>query len=281
MNLTAPSEVKALLAELDVRPSKALGQNFLIDANILRILLTTADLHPDDAVIEIGPGLGVLTEWLTRRSGKVVAIEKDKRLAAYLRNHFQKRPNLELIEADALDVDLDKHLAAGFNKVVANLPFSITSRLLIHLAEASHRPKNMAVTVQDEVADRLIAAPGTKNYGLLSVLMQLRYEIDVRKKVSPSCFFPSPEVKSAIVNMVLREPVLKPRDYDHLKGLLKRCFAKRRKQLGGILRKDFAQWDAVRLPMKFDPQSRAEMLSPEQWVKLSNALMGCRERWPR
>ena len=122
MNLTAPSEVKALLAELDFRPSKALGQNFLIDANILKILLTTADLHPDDAVIEIGPGLGVLTEWLTRRSGKVVAIEKDKQLAAYLKEHFQKTPNLELIEADALDVDLDKYLAAGFNKVVANLP---------------------------------------------------------------------------------------------------------------------------------------------------------------
>ena len=134
------------------------------------------------------------------------------------------------------------------------------------------------MTVQDEVADRLIAAPGTKDYGLLSVLMQLRYEINVRKEVSPSCFFPPPEVKSAIVSMVLREPAQKPRDYEHFKGLLKLCFSKRRKQLGGILRKDFAQFDAVLSQMKLDPQSRAETLSPEQWVRLSNALMGSRGR---
>ena len=274
MNLTAPSDVKALLVKLDFRPSKALGQNFLIDANILKILLTTANLHPDDAVIEIGPGLGVLTEWLTRRSAKVVAIEKDKRLVAYLQEHFQKTPNLELIEADALDIDLDKHLAAGFNKVVANLPYSVASRLLVNLAEAAHRPDQMVATVQNEVADRLIAAPGTNHYGLLSVLLQLRYEIHVRKEVNPSCFFPPPEVKSAIVSMILREPAQKPQDYNHLKELLKLCFSKRRKQLGGVLRNHFTAFDVVLSQMKLAPQSRAETLSSEQWVRLSNALIG-------
>ena len=278
MNLTAPSEVKALLAELDVRPSKALGQNFLIDANILNILLTTARLRADDAVIEIGPGLGVLTEWLTRRSGKVVAIEKDKRLAAYLKEHFHKTSNLELIEADALDIDLDKYLAAEFNKVVSNLPYSVASRLLVNLAEAARRPKQIVVTVQNEVADRLVAAPGTNDYGLLSVLMQLRYEIHIRKEVNPSCFFPAPEVKSSIVSMILREPAQKPQDYHHLKRLLKLCFSKRRKQLGGILRNHFAAFDAVLSQMKLDPQSRAETLSSEQWVRLSNALIGSRGR---
>jgi 16S rRNA (adenine1518-N6/adenine1519-N6)-dimethyltransferase len=278
MNLTAPSEVKALLTQLDFRPSQVLGQNFLIDANILKILLTAADLHPDDAVMEIGPGLGVLTEWLARRCCKVIAIEKDKKLAAYLKKYFQKTPNLKLIEADALDVDLDTHLAAGFNKVVANLPYSVASRLLVGLAEAVHRPKQMAVTVQDEVADRIIAKPGTKDYGLLSVLLQLRYEIHVRKKISSSCFFPPPEVKSAIVSMILRERAQNPRDYEHLKGLLKRCFSQRRKQLGGILRQDFAQIDVLLSQMKFDPQSRAERLSPEQWIRLSNALICGRGR---
>ena len=272
MNLTAPSEVKALLAQLDFRPSKVLGQNFLIDSNILKILLATADLRQGDSVIEIGPGLGVLTEGLTRGAGKVVAIEKDKRLAAYLRDRFQKTPNLELIEADALDVDMDKHLAAGCNKVVANLPYSVASRLIVNLAEAPHRPEQMVVTIQNEVADRLIAAPGTDDYGLLSVLMQLQYEIELRKSISPSCFYPPPEVKSAIVNMVLRELPEKPRDYHQLKELLRLCFSKRRKQLGGVLRKNFAQFDTVLSQLKLDPQSRAETLSPEQWVKLSNAL---------
>jgi 16S rRNA (adenine1518-N6/adenine1519-N6)-dimethyltransferase len=272
MNLTAPSEVKALLAELDFRPSKVLGQNFLIDSNILKILLATADLRPDDAVIEIGPGLGVLTERLTHSAGKVVAIEKDHRLAAYLRERFQGIPNLELIEADALDVDMDKYLAAGFNKVVANLPYSVASRLLVNLAEAPHRPEQIVVTIQSEVADRLIAEPGTDDYGLLSVLMQLQYGIDLRKLISPSCFYPPPEVKSAIVNMVLRELPEKPRNYDQLKELLKLCFSKRRKQLGGVLRKHFAQFDPVLSQLKLDPQSRAETLSPEQWIALSNAL---------
>ena len=272
MNLTAPSEVKALLAQLDFRPSKVLGQNFLIDSNILKILLATADLSPGDAVIEIGPGLGVLTECLTLGAGKVVAIEKDHRLAAYLRQRFQKTPNLELIEADALDVDLDKHLAAGCNKVVANLPYSVASRLLVNLAEAPRRPKQMVVTVQNEVADRLTAKADTDDYGLLSVILQLRYEISIRKEISPSCFYPPPEVRSAIVNMVLRKPPEEPGDYDQFKNLLKLCFSKRRKQIFGILRKTYPKSESALAQLKLDPQSRPETLTPEQWVRLSNEL---------
>lgn len=272
MNLTAPSEVKALLAQLDFRPSKVLGQNFLIDSNILKILLATANLRPDDAVIEIGPGLGVLTEGLVRGAGKVIAIEKDHRLAAYLKERFQKTPNLELIESDAREVDLDKHLADGCNKVVANLPYSVASRLLVNLTEAPHRPEQMVVTIQNEVADRLTAKADTDDYGLLSVILQLRYKISIRKEISPSCFYPPPEVKSAIVNMSLRTPAEEPRDHEQFKKLLKLCFSKRRKQLGGVLRRNFAHFDDVLAQLKLDPQSRAETLSPEQWVSLSNEL---------
>ena len=272
MNLTAPSEVKALLASLDFRPSKVLGQNFLIDSNILRILLATAALRPNDAVIEIGPGLGVLTEGLARGSGRVVAIEKDHRLAAYLKERFQTTPNLELIEADALDVDMEKYLAAGCNKVVANLPYSVASRLLVNLAEAPHRPEQMVVTIQNEVADRITAEAGTNDYGLLSVILQLRYEISIRKEVSPWCFYPPPEVKSAIVNLVLRERAEEPSDYEQFKSLLKLCFSKRRKQIFGILRKTYAKSEAALAQLKMDPQSRPETLSPEQWIRLSNAL---------
>jgi 16S rRNA (adenine1518-N6/adenine1519-N6)-dimethyltransferase len=272
MNLTAPSEVKALLAQLDFRPSKVLGQNFLIDSNILKILLATADLHAGDAVIEIGPGLGVLTEGLSHAAGRVVAVEKDRRLASYLAERFQNTSTLELVEADALEVDLDKYLGEGCNKVVANLPYSVASRLLVNLAEAPHRPQQMVVTIQNEVADRLTANAGTNDYGLLSVILQLRYDISVRKVVSPSCFFPPPEVKSAIVNMVLRAPAAEPADYERLKSLLKLCFSKRRKQLFGILRKVYPKTEAALAQLKTDPQSRPETLTPDQWVQLSNLL---------
>ena len=272
MNLTAPSEVKALLAQLDFRPSKVLGQNFLIDSNILKILVSTADLQPGDAVIEIGPGLGVLTECLVSNAGRVVAIEKDRRLAAHLRERFRETANLELIEADALDVDLNKHLAGGCSKVVANLPYSVASRLLVDLAEAPKRPRQMVVTVQNEVADRLTAKADTDDYGLLSVILQLRYDISVRKEVSPSCFYPPPEVKSAIVNMILREPAVQPVNYNQFKELLKLCFSKRRKQLGGILRKRFPQVETTLPSLGLDLRSRPETLNPEQWVRLSNAL---------
>ncbi len=279
MNLTAPSEVKALLARLEFRPSKVLGQNFLIDSNILKILVATADLQPGDAVIEIGPGLGVLTECLTRNASQVVAIEKDRRLAAYLRERFRETANLELIEADALDVDLNPYLAGGCNKVVANLPYSIASRLLVDLAEAPERPRQMVVTVQNEVADRLTAKADTDDYGLLSVILQLRYEISIRKEISPSCFYPPPEVKSAIVNLVLREPAVQPVNYNLFKELLKLCFSKRRKQLGGILRKRFPQVETALPALGLDLRSRPETLNPEQWVSLSNAL-GCKADEP-
>ena len=272
MNLTAPSEVKALLAQLDFRPSKVLGQNFLIDSNILKILLATADLQPNDSVIEIGPGLGVLTEPLIRGARRVVAIEKDHRLAAYLKDRFQEARNLELIEADALDIDLEKHLAAGCNKVAANLPYSVASRLLVDLAEAPHRPEQMVVTLQSEVADRLTAKADTDDFGLLSVILQLRYDISIRKEISPSCFYPPPEVKSAIVNMALRAPTEEPRDYERFKSLLKLCFSKRRKQISGVLRKTYPHLESALAQMKLDPQSRPETLTPEQWVKLSNLL---------
>ena len=272
MNLTAPSEVKALLARLDFRPSKVLGQNFLIDSNILKILVATADLQPGDAVIEIGPGLGVLTECLARDAGRVVAIEKDHRLAAHLREYFRGTRGLELIEADALEVDLNKHLAAGCNKVAANLPYSVASRLLVDLAEAPRRPRQMVVTVQSEVADRLKAKADTDDYGLISVILQLRYDISIRKEVSPSCFYPPPDVKSAIVSMVLREPAVQPVNYSPFKELLKLCFSKRRKQLGGILRKQFPEVEIVLSSLGLDPRSRPETLNPEQWVKLSNVL---------
>lgn len=275
MNLTAPSEVKALLDRLDFRPSKVLGQNFLIDANILRIMLAAAHLTKDDAVLEVGPGLGVLTEWLVRWAGRVVAVEKDRRLCAHLRTHFAGTKNLEIVEGDALEVGLEGLLAGGVNKLVSNLPYSVASRLIVELVESPHRPEQMVVTVQREVANRLAAGPGTKDYGLISVMTQLRYEVGAVKNVSPSCFLPAPDVWSAIVNLVLRDPPpAGPRDPAHLKAILKTAFAQRRKQMASILRrgKTLADLERTLKAAGVDPRARPETLSPAQWVSLSDVL---------
>ncbi|OQA24603.1 MAG: Ribosomal RNA small subunit methyltransferase A [Verrucomicrobia bacterium ADurb.Bin345] len=275
MSLTHPSEVKALLNELGIRPNRKLGQNFLVDGNILQILLRAAGLHARDAVLEIGPGLGVLTEWLARWAGRVVAVEKDRRLAAFLTKKFADKPHVEILEGDILDQDLEALLASGVNKVVANLPYAISSRLLFSFADSARAPERITVTVQKEVAERIVSPPGSHDYGLLSVVIQLRYHASISKEVSPTCFLPPPDVKSAIVNMERRPAAIDPRDREWLLRLLKTAFAHRRKQLQGILARLDGRGDkraeeqlvAAGIP----PRARPETVSPDQWVRLADA----------
>ena len=273
MNLTHPSEVRELLDQLKLRPRRALGQNFLIDANILRILLSTANLHQDDHVLEIGPGLGVVTEWLLRWSGRVTANEVDPTLAAHLRRRFADEPRLTLIEADALDVNVKDLLAGGVNKVVANLPYSIGSRFMVNLVMASSAPERIVVTVQREVADRLTAAPGTKDYGLLGILAQQRYTVRRRKDISPTCFLPAPEVRSAIVDMKRNETNrLAMEERPLFLDLLQYAFSRRRKQLLPTLKGYAGRSEEALAPLfarwKIKPQARPEDLSPVQWVEV-------------
>ncbi len=262
--LTRPSEVRALLDELDFHPSKVLGQNFLIDANILNIMIDTANVSKRDTVVEIGPGLGVLTGRLAEKAKRLVAIEKDKRLHAFLQRSLASLENLELILADALDVDIP---VLGADKVVANLPYSVGSRLLMNLFMAPAGPSKIVVTVQLEVADRLAASPGSDDYGLLSVWAQLRYDAHLRKVISPTCFFPPPQVKSAIVELDRRVPEIELRHPDVFRDLVKRAFSFRRKQMGTILKNPGALEKAG-----IDPQARPENLSVADWVRLSDHL---------
>ncbi|HOW97422.1 MAG TPA: 16S rRNA (adenine(1518)-N(6)/adenine(1519)-N(6))-dimethyltransferase RsmA [Kiritimatiellia bacterium] len=278
MNLTHPSEVKELLSRLGLRPRRTLGQNFLIDANILRILLRTAELHREEQVLEVGPGLGVLTEWLVRYAGRVVAVEKDPVLFGFLKTHFAEAPHLELIHADILDVDLETLLAGGISKVVANLPYSVGSRFLVDLFQTAHPPTRIVVTVQREVARRLAAKPRAEDYGLLSILAQTAFAVNIVKEISPTCFLPPPEVRSAIVELVRlpddREP--RSRNCAALLKLLQDAFARRRKQLAPFLKARAGLTDSgtgILLDrLGIAPRARPEDISPEQWVLLSNAL---------
>lgn len=281
MNLTHLSEVRHLLAELDFKPSRALGQNFLIDGNILRLILHLARIEKDDVVLEIGPGLGVLTQALLKQAGRVIAIEKDRRLFDHLSTICAHEPRLELIPGDALDVDLHGLLRRGVTKVISNLPYSVGSRILVELTEATPPPRYVLVTVQKEVADRLSAKPDTADYGLLSVLVQVHYDVVVDKVVSPQCFFPPPQVKSALVELFRRtEPRLDPARLPALRRAAKAAFEHRRKQMGTIFQRHLRAPVDVLSAAGIAPEARPEVVSVEQWCELAKRLAEVEVRKP-
>ena len=272
-NLTRPSEVRALLTQLDFHPSRVLGQNFLIDRNILNILLDAAELRPDDAVVEVGPGLGVLTATLLERAAAVTAVEKDNRLAPYLRARFADEPRLTLIHSDVLECDLPALFPRPGGKLVANLPYAIAARLLVELTALPHPPATIVVTIQREVADRLAAAPATDDYGLLSILMQRHYAVATVKHVAPSCFWPPPEVHSSIAKLVRRPaPLGGPADELALRELLRHAFSRRRKTMARSLRDLVADPLPALAQAGIAPTARAEELAPEAWPALLRAL---------
>ncbi len=263
------TEVRRLLAEFDIRPSKALGQNFLIDGNILRILIEQADLRHDDTVLEIGPGLGVLTVELVARARRVVAIEKDPRLCQYLRDHVD---GVELIEGDAVDVLSSefKLQGSGF-KVVSNLPYNISTPILERLVEREDKPRAMVLTVQREVAHRLAATPRHKDYGALTVFTQLCYHVTIAHIISPQCFYPAPRVDSAIVVLERRDPRVKLRAGAPFHDIVRAGFGQRRKMLHKLLAK-FGDVDKAFAAASVASMARAEELTLDQWILLANAL---------
>ena len=267
--LTSPSVIKALLDSLDHRPNKGLGQNYLIDSNILGIIVAAAEISPDDQLLEVGPGLGALTQVLLATGAKLIAVEKDQTMVTHLKNHFAE---LELLEADVLDVNLNELFAGGINKIVANLPYSAGSRFIVNALEAAPLPEKMVFMVQREVADRLTAQPGSKTFGPLAIWSQLNYAVKNIKNVSPTCFMPAPKVWSAVVRFEKRPaPRADVQDYERFKKLIKLCFTQRRKQIGSNLRKNAPEFFQTLEKCGVDPTARPEQISIEKWVALANA----------
>ena len=266
------SEMKKILVERELRLTKSLGQNFLHDANQLRRIVRAAELKKSDKVLEVGPGLGPLTELLLDQAGEVLAIEKDLRLVEVLRERF---PSLHLIHADALDYVDCKEGDWSDWKLVANLPYSIASRILVELAQGQRGPEQMVVTLQIEVAKRLMARPGEEHHGLLTLLVQVDYEPQGWFKISASCFFPEPDVDSACVSLLRRDPpLLAPGLRETFTKIVKRSFSQRRKKMLKLLRED---WPSRQLDETFDslqlsPQVRAETVSLEEFVRLAQLL---------
>jgi 16S rRNA (adenine1518-N6/adenine1519-N6)-dimethyltransferase len=271
--------MKQVLAERGIQLTKSLGQNFLHDANQLRRIMAIAELKKTDRVLEIGPGLGPLTEILITQVSEVLAIEKDARLVAVLKQRFQTEtggtPVLRLLHDDALDYLKSEARDWSEWKMVANLPFSVASPLMVELALAARGPERMVGTLQIEVAKRLHAEPGDPDYGVLTLLVQLNYQPQPWFKIPPSCFFPEPDVDSACFCLVRRDPPpLTVEQRGVFIKLVKRSFSQRRKMMLKLLKQD---WPAQRLAQEFErlnlsPQIRGEKVSLDQFAQLARNL---------
>jgi 16S rRNA (adenine1518-N6/adenine1519-N6)-dimethyltransferase len=269
------SDMRELLSARDIQLTKSLGQNFLHDQNQLRRIADAGELKADDHVLEIGPGLGPLTELLLERAGHVLAIEKDARLVTVLRERFAGNEKLELVHADALEVVRERQRDWSTFKLVANLPYSVASPILVELAQNDRSPQRMVATLQREVVDRIAATPDTDHYGLLTLLLQLRYEVAGWFKVPRGCFFPEPDVESACVTLVKRPvPLLPPEHHRAFEKVVKRAFSQRRKVMAKLLKAD---WPADRIAAALQQLGvpadvRGEKLSLAQFVALTRAL---------
>ncbi len=271
-----PSSVRARLDELGLRPNKTLGQNFLIDGNILQLIVRAAGIGPTDTVLEVGPGLGAVTTMLAGCAGRVLAVEKDPRLAAFIRARFAGFEHVHLVEADMLDLRVDALTWPGeaaplrVDALVSNLPYSVGSRILVDVVRCSHPPPRVVVTVQREVAGRLGAGPGSPDYGLLSVWIQRAYQVRTVHVVGPRCFFPEPEVQSAVVRMETRADA--PVGTEAFYALTRRAFGQRRKQVAKSLTDAGRPAEVVRACLRavgVAETARPEDLGVDAWVALA------------
>ena len=272
MNL---SEIRNLLREEDIMLTKSLGQTFMHDQNQLRKIVGLAKLTAADHVIEIGPGLGSLTGLLLQTAGHVTAIETDRRLVKLLDERFGERSNFTLQHADAMKIVCKSKFDWSKHKLVANLPYSIASSLLIDLAASAGRPSAMIVTLQLEVVQRLLAQSATKEYGVLTLLIGLHYATGESFVIPRGSFYPEPNVDSGCIELLRREtPLLLPELCPVFKKIVKRVFAERRKKMMKLLKRDWPEAAVVEAfdALGLDEKIRAERVTLEQFAELTQRL---------
>ncbi|MDM7460904.1 MAG: 16S rRNA (adenine(1518)-N(6)/adenine(1519)-N(6))-dimethyltransferase RsmA [bacterium] len=268
-------QIRAWLQAYQVRPSKGWGQNFLTDRRVAQRVLDAADLQPDDAVLEVGPGLGALTLLLAERVRRVVAVEVDARLVAILQSvlEAQRLETVTLVQANALSQPVPELLRGEPQaKVVANIPYSITSPLLEHLLKDKAHIPLIVLTVQKEVAERLTAAPSSAAYGALSLFVQYHTRAEYLGRVPNTAFYPQPEVDSAIVRLTPLPDRLPPLEQKWFFKLTRAGFGKRRKTLRNALTSlldDADRASAILRRAGVPTAARAEELRLEQWLALA------------
>lgn len=276
-------DIRMIMRRYGIRADKRLGQHFLTDREPIAAMLEAARLGPDDCVLEIGPGLGVLTQDLCRMAKKVVAVEKDRGLIPVLKNTTGGFENICIVEADVLKLDLellkDQYFKSDF-KVVANLPYYITSPIIMKIVHNRHFAKLAVVMVQKEVARRLTATPGVKDYGILSIAVQLYADVDIVCEVGRDAFMPPPKVDSAVVRILFApQPRVELEDEAMFFKVVEAAFGERRKTIRNSLKGRLAlpgiPTDAIDGALEqagIDPMRRGETLTIEEFAILTSAL---------
>lgn len=277
-----PSKTKEIIHKYGFKFSKSLGQNFLIDGNIIENICTGADITELDGVIEIGPGIGTLTQQLSLYAKKVVAIELDKSLLPILSETLEGIDNVEIIQDDVLRVDLRKLIEDEFSglnvKVVANLPYYITTPIIMKLLETKLDIKSISVMIQKEVAMRMIASPGGKDYGALSVAVQYYSNPTIITTVPSTVFIPRPNVDSAVIKLdVYDKPKVEVKDEKLMFKVVKSAFGQRRKTIVNALSGGYLDMnkDDIRVVLEkadIDPKKRGEVLSIEDFARISDTI---------
>ncbi|PWV95941.1 16S rRNA (adenine1518-N6/adenine1519-N6)-dimethyltransferase [Paenibacillus cellulosilyticus] len=285
VEVATPSRTRDIVKKYGFEFKKSLGQNFLIDQNILHKIVSAAELDSTKGALEIGPGIGALTQHLAQSAGKVTAVEIDNRLIPILRDTLADEDNVEVIHADVLKLDLQQLFAERFAdvsgvSVVANLPYYVTTPILMKLLEDRLPLENIVVMIQKEVADRMAAKPGGKDYGSLSVAVQYYCVPSIVCIVPHTVFIPQPNVDSAVIKLKLRDkPAVETPDEAHFFRVVQSSFAQRRKtlmnNLSSWLGKDQRETLTSLLEqIGIDPGRRGETLSLDEFAKLSNTLHG-------
>ncbi len=270
---TLLQQARFVLGELGIRPHKRLGQHFLIDADVIQRMVTAAAIRPEDNVLEIGPGLGALSEILVKEAGRLILVEMDATLAERLAERFAHDNHVRMIAADFLRLDLKDRFRAQSLKVVASLPYNAATPILFRLLDHRTQFPQATVMLQREVAERITASPGTKAYGVLSVLIQLYTTTEAVCSVGPRSFFPAPQVHSQAIKLIFhKEPRVAVVDEGLFRQIVKAAFNQRRKTLRNALRSvGGADLEAIGQRADIDLQRRGETLSLEAFARLTNS----------
>lgn len=286
--LGSPSATKEIINKYSFAFQKKFGQNFLIDSNILESIVSAADITKDDFVLEIGPGIGTMTQYLCEAARQVVAVEIDKMLIPILKDTLSEYDNVEVINQDVLKLDI-KALAQEKNngkpiKVVANLPYYITTPIIMGLFESKVPIESITIMVQKEVADRMQTGPGSKDYGALSLAVQYYADAKVQLNVSASCFMPIPNVDSAVIKLTAHEKPVVDVDETLMFKVIRASFNQRRKTLVNGLKNsselDYTKEEIVQAIKAIGKEEniRGEKLTLEEFAALSNSLKVVREK---